>query len=157
MRIDRNAMTQLREMIGGWPRTASQFEREAARFGCEVVWHVGLGDECSCIDEGVIHVPALGVGEPPRRCHIHELAEAAMTSDDAPPCVSPSSRHDIARAIDLSEPRRCRTEALDRKICKASDKLADLLYASGAERAELQLRRGRWYVQIGYAPEIPVQ
>jgi hypothetical protein len=152
-----NVTNQLREMIGGWPRTASQYEREAARFDHEVVWHSGMPDSGAFLTEGVIHVPALTVGEAPRRCHIHELAEAALLAEYAPAVVRQVfENHDMARAIDLSEPRRCRTSALDHKICKASDKLADLLYASGADRAELKLRRGRWYVQIGYAPEIPV-
>lgn len=129
---------------GEWPHDKETFERAAARFGFDVEYlPAPFTADQSGIFGTTICVPIIDPGETLHRCYLHELAEACLQWDGRAPVVTPAQesprRHDIARCIDLLEPRGYLTQDLQIRISRMAGRLAALVSAAGFEKAYLSI------------------
>jgi hypothetical protein len=122
---------------GRRPRTKAEYERVASRFDCAVRFYPHpFRASQSTLQDGVIHVPDITADSPVTAHHIHELAEACTRWEGCPPCIAPvtpckDARHEVARAVNLLEPRRCLTNDLQMRIARMSSALASLVDRAG--------------------------
>jgi len=154
MHIPETVDHEIRGANGGvWPQTPSQYLRAAKRFGFDVYFHPPpFPPEQSILIGDTIHVPVIQPGRRLLPCHKHELAEAAMQWEGRPPEAAAGwARHEVARAIDLSEPRRYLTEGLQRRIHQAAGKVAELIDMAGFQQVVVTyLGPGKWSADLKY-------
>jgi hypothetical protein len=127
---------------GRMPATRQHIESAAARFGCRVVYHPApFRPENSVLMDGEIHVPMIDPNKPLHACYLHELAEACMRWEGRAPIIAPEptspAKHEVARAVDLSEPRKCLTQDLNRRIARQAAALAASIEAAGYDHARV--------------------